>query len=82
MDALAVGETVRRMGGGRFRTDDIIDPAVGWEQLIPPGRDVAAGELLGIVHAGASEIAAQAGRDLEEAVIWDSPVDDLVLGEL
>ena len=82
MDALTVGETVRGMGGGRYRTDDIIDHSVGWEQLAPPGRDVAAGELLGIVHAGSAESAVKAESALRDAMIWDSPVDDLVLGEL
>ena len=80
LDAGAVGETVRDLGGGRYRMDDRIDHSVGWEQACPPGRDVSAGELLGIVHAASESDAEGAASVLRASVRWDRPLDDLIVG--
>lgn len=47
----ALGEGVVRLGGGRRRIDDEIDPGVGFELAVYPGDEIASSELLGVVHA-------------------------------
>jgi pyrimidine-nucleoside phosphorylase len=78
--ALAVGEAVRRLGGGRFRVEDVIDSAVGWVQEVPCGFPVEAGGLLGTVHGNSAESAKAAAESIEASFQWDSPSDPLVLG--
>ncbi len=78
--ALAVGEAVRRLGGGRFRVEDVIDPSVGWLQEVPCGSPVEAGSLLGTVHGNSAESAEAAAGSIEASFQWDSPSDPLVLG--
>jgi pyrimidine-nucleoside phosphorylase/thymidine phosphorylase len=50
VDTLAVGLAAVRLGAGRTRTDDVIDPGVGFTVLRHPGEPVARGEPLVIVH--------------------------------
>lgn len=78
-EALVLGEAVRRMGGGRYRVDDAIDPMVGWRQEIPCGSPVEAGCLLGVVHGAEPDSARQAAEAIEKSFQWDSPSDHLVL---
>lgn len=51
VDALGVGRLVRELGGGRFREDDRIDPAVGLNRLVAVGDRVEAGDVLCVIHA-------------------------------
>ena len=44
LDALKVGVAAMRLGAGRERKEDTIDPAVGITVLVKPGAHVAAGE--------------------------------------
>ncbi|MBN1433381.1 thymidine phosphorylase [Candidatus Fermentibacterales bacterium] len=81
LDAFAVGEAVRRLGGGRFRVEDRVDHSVGWELSASPGSYVSPGDPLGIVHAASGESAAEAAASLRSAVVWDSILEDLFLGE-
>ncbi len=46
-----LGEGVVRLGGGRTRMDEAVDPGVGFEVVVRPGDEVAAGDRLGLVHA-------------------------------
>ncbi len=78
--ALAVGEAVRGLGGGRFRVEDVIDPSVGWVQEVPCGSPVEAGSLLGTVHGNSAESAEAAAAAIEASFQWDSPSDPLPLG--
>ena len=50
LHARAVGEWITRMGGGRLRTGDPIDPVVGVEALVDPGNPVKAGDPLMRLH--------------------------------
>ena len=50
VDTLAVGLAAVRLGAGRTRTDDVIDPGVGFTVLRHPGEPVARGEPMVIVH--------------------------------
>jgi pyrimidine-nucleoside phosphorylase len=68
LDARIIGEAVRELGGGRFRTDDVIDPAAGIVLLKKRGDEVVRGEPILEVHASSEERALAAARNLEEAV--------------
>jgi len=78
-EALVLGEAVRRLGGGRYRMDDIVDPRVGWLQEVPCGTPVEAGCLLGVVHGADRQSAEHAAGSIENAFQWDVPSDHLVL---
>lgn len=51
IDTRAVGELVVHMGGGRLRSGDVIDPAVGIAKLARIGDRIDQGRALGVVHA-------------------------------
>ncbi|HEX7479991.1 MAG TPA: thymidine phosphorylase [Polyangiales bacterium] len=52
LDAMAIAEAALRLGAGRTRADQAIDPSVGIELLRKPGDAVKRGELIARVHAG------------------------------
>jgi thymidine phosphorylase len=62
-DTRAVGLAVIELGGGRRRVEDNIDPAVGFDEILPLGQRVAVGDPLAVVHA-ADEAAAEAAAVL------------------
>ncbi len=64
----ALGEAVVRLGGGRRRITDEIDPGVGFVVSVRPGDEVARGDLLGVVHARSPEDARWGATVLLESV--------------
>jgi pyrimidine-nucleoside phosphorylase len=50
IDALEIGLVGVALGAGRTRADQRIDPAVGLTLLAKPGKEVAPGEPLALVH--------------------------------
>lgn len=66
IDTRALGVAVVRLGGGRQRAGERIDPRVGLAQLAPVGLQLARGEPLAVVHAadddGADRAAAAVAR--------------------
>ncbi len=64
-----IGHAVVALGGGRARTTDQVDPAVGF--LIPakPGMPVTRGDLLGTVHARDEAGAATGLQALRQAIV-------------
>lgn len=46
VDALAIGRIVLQLGGGRTKTDDIIDYAAGIDSLVQQGETIAKGQPL------------------------------------
>lgn len=62
IDVEAVGMAVVRLGGGRMREGDRIDPAVGFSALAGLGAEVSAARPLARVHA-ATEAAAEAAAE-------------------
>lgn len=52
IDTEALGHVVVRLGGGRLRGGDRINPSVGLSDLMPIGEPLAAGEAIARVHAG------------------------------
>ncbi len=51
VDAMEVALAALRLGAGRARASDAVDPAVGISALVQPGERVRAGDALCIVHA-------------------------------
>lgn len=51
IDTRYIGRAVGDLGGGRIKTDDIIDRAVGYSCSAPLGTKVRAGDELGVVYA-------------------------------
>lgn len=67
VDAMAVALAALKMGAGRVRAEDAVDHAVGFTRLAKVGERVAAGDVLGVVHASVAEQAAEARAALESA---------------
>jgi pyrimidine-nucleoside phosphorylase len=78
-DALAVGNAVRKLGGGRYRVDDVVDPLVGWQQEVPCGAPVEDGQILGKVHASDRRAAEEAVRAISSSFSWDFPTEPVIL---
>lgn len=68
MDMRAVGLAVVKLGGGRLRASDRIDPSVGLSALAEPGQRVDAVRPLATVHARSQSDAETAAQDLRAAV--------------
>jgi pyrimidine-nucleoside phosphorylase len=60
----ALGRGVVSLGGGRTRMEQTIDLGVGFVLAVGPGDNLAAGDLLGVVHARD-----EAGAELGEAAL-------------
>jgi pyrimidine-nucleoside phosphorylase len=74
VDARRVAAATFRLGAGRARAEDRIDPAVGIDQLVKIGERVAPGGALCVIHAGDGAAAAEAGALLTAAiVVGDEP---------
>ena len=67
IDVRAVGMAVVGLGGGRARTSDRIDPAVGLSEVAALGETVAADRPLATVHARNDSDAEVAARALRAA---------------
>lgn len=50
VDALAIGEAIVAIGGGRQRAEDAIDHAVGYSCEAKVGDEIGSGETLGILY--------------------------------
>lgn len=61
LDGHEIGMAVVRMGGGRMKQSDRIDPSVGFSDIVELGMDVTKRQPLARLHA-ASERAAQAAE--------------------
>lgn len=59
-----IGLLVVTLGGGRRVAGDVIDPRVGLSELLPVGQAVAAGDVLGVVHAATAHAAQDASTAL------------------
>jgi thymidine phosphorylase len=68
MDVRAIGLAVVQLGGGRLRSSDHIDPAVGLSEFVALGSHVAAGDALCVVHAQKADHAALAVSALQAAI--------------
>jgi len=75
VDAMGVALASLRLGAGRAKAEDKIDPAVGVSGLVKIGERVGAGSPLCVIHANDEKALAEAQRMLATAiVIGDKPV--------
>jgi pyrimidine-nucleoside phosphorylase len=70
-----IGRAITALGGGRFRVDDVIDPAVGIVIKVRPGDIIARGDIVATVHARDVETQQVAEEALRQAIVLgDAPV--------
>ena len=76
VDARLLGEALRRRGGGRLQSGDVVDPEVGFDLIVQVGDSVSAGDVLVRIHARSENAAETAISEIANAFrIQDSPVD-------
>lgn len=68
VDSRAVALAALRLGAGRARAEDRIDPAVGVDRLVKVGERVVAGQPLCLVHASDPAALAEANAMLAKAI--------------
>jgi pyrimidine-nucleoside phosphorylase len=67
VDTFAVGRAICDIGGGRTRTDDAVDHAVGYECIKKIGDRVQKGDPLGVIHCRRASQGAAVAEKLSEA---------------
>jgi len=68
VDAMGVALAALRLGAGRARAEDKIDPAVGVSHLVKTGERIAAGEVLAVIHANDAAALNDAQSQVERAI--------------
>jgi pyrimidine-nucleoside phosphorylase len=69
VDAMGVAFAALRLGAGRARAEDSIDPAVGVDGLLKMGEPVESGVALCTIHANSEDAAREAAEILERAIV-------------
>ena len=64
LDAKQVGEISMKLGAGRIKKEDNIDPSVGVVLGKKIGNEVRTGDILGFIHANDENLAKQAQEKL------------------
>jgi pyrimidine-nucleoside phosphorylase len=76
VDAEAIGTAAARVGPGRQRKGDAVDPAVGVHFLVAIGDEVTPDTVLARVWANDERTAEEGGRQVRHALRWsDEPVE-------
>ena len=65
-----IGHAIIALGGGRSKTDDVIDPGVGFSIPVKPGDRVRKGDILAVIHARSKPEAERAQQALAEAFVF------------
>jgi pyrimidine-nucleoside phosphorylase len=68
LDAGIIGHACLELGAGRSRSDDAVDFAVGFSELVKCGTPVSRGETLAIIHARTADAAEFASQRFREAL--------------
>jgi len=74
IDALAVGEAAMRLGAGRAKKDDVIDPSVGVVLKVRAGQKVSRGEVIATMHVNEPNRLPDARERLANAFKWSDSV--------
>jgi thymidine phosphorylase len=69
LDARGIGVAAWRLGAGRARKEDAVDPAAGIVCRVRPGDEVVAGDVLLELHTGSPDRFARALESLDGAVV-------------
>jgi pyrimidine-nucleoside phosphorylase len=64
-----IGHAIIALGGGRSKTEDTIDPSVGFLISAKPGDRVRRGDVLAVIHARTEADAERARTALDEAIV-------------
>jgi thymidine phosphorylase len=72
IDVRALGVAVVALGGGRSRPGQPVDPRVGLTRVLPLHSEVAAGQVLAMVHAASPAAADAAGAAVLAALQWSA----------
>ena len=67
IDTRAVGYAVVSLGGGRTAPEQAVNPAVGFDRLLPVGARVRKGDSIARVHAASNGAAQAAAATVTEA---------------
>lgn len=70
IDSRALGMAVLRLGGGRARPCDVIDPRVGLSDVLGVGEAFSPERPLAVLHAADEAQAAGMAREVAEAFEW------------
>ena len=73
MDALEIGLAAVRLGAGRNKSSDPVDPSVGFILAARPGDEVTAGAPLVQIHAASEDHAMKAAQQLRAAISIAEP---------
>jgi pyrimidine-nucleoside phosphorylase len=74
VDALGVALAALHLGAGRAKAEDLIDHAVGVDDLVKVGDPVGAGGSLCTIHANSDRSLREAGEILAKAIeVGDAP---------
>jgi pyrimidine-nucleoside phosphorylase len=68
VDAMGVALAALRLGAGRARAEDRVDPAVGVAELVKVGQRVEPGQTLAVIHANDEGALADAEGRLRQAI--------------
>ncbi|MEN9840551.1 MAG: hypothetical protein RL376_351 [Verrucomicrobiota bacterium] len=72
--ARPIADAALRLGTGRGRAEDSIDPAVGFTRLVKIAEPIAVGDVLGVVHAATPAALTEAQAALTAAItLRDTP---------
>jgi pyrimidine-nucleoside phosphorylase len=69
VDALKVALAALRLGAGRAKAEDKVDPAVGVSDLVKIGEKITAGASLCVIHANSEPALAEARAKLAKAIV-------------
>ncbi len=68
VDALDVAVAALKLGAGRARAEEAVNPAVGFDQLVKVGEPVEVGSTLCLIHADSEAALAEAREALAKAI--------------
>ncbi|HET9276003.1 MAG TPA: thymidine phosphorylase [Gemmatimonadales bacterium] len=74
-----IGHAIIALGGGRSRTEDAIDHAVGIVIPVKPGARVRRGDVLALIHARTQADAERCRQTLDEAIVLGNGATPLPL---
>jgi pyrimidine-nucleoside phosphorylase len=72
VDPMNVALAALRLGAGRIKAEDTVDPAVGIAELVKVGERVEAGATLCVIHANDAALLAKARTMLADAIVLGS----------
>ena len=79
LDGHGIGLAVVRLGGGRLREGDRIDPSVGFSDILPLGAEVSKGQPVARLHAAGEKAAQEAERAYLDALTIGERAEPLPL---